>query len=140
KHIRPLIVLLMSQATSIAPKQWNTAHTEYFQTIDKPLTPLSFDIKNKDPTLYYPSFSSTGTMILPTQRRLAEITEIIHTASLLHDDVIDESETRRNKPSANINFSNKMAILAGDFLLARASVALARLRNPEVIELLATVI
>src|SRR2546429_8340175 len=65
---------------------------------------------------------------------------MIHAASLLHDDVIDASLTRRNNPSCVSVFGNKMAILAGDFLLARASVALARLRNPEVIELLATVI
>jgi hexaprenyl-diphosphate synthase len=77
---------------------------------------------------------------LPSQRRLAEITELIHTASLLHDDVIDHSIARRGNPSANIAFGNKMAVLAGDFLLGRASVALARLRDPEVTELLATVI
>ncbi|GBB85948.1 hypothetical protein RclHR1_12390010 [Rhizophagus clarus] len=145
KHIRPLIVLLMSQATSIAPKQYNaTYNTEHFQTVDKPLTTSSsfetLDSKDNSTLYYYPSFSSTGTIILPTQRRLAEIIELIHTASLLHDDVIDESEKRRNNPSVNISFGNKMAILAGDFLLARASVALARLHNPEVIELLATAI
>lgn len=78
--------------------------------------------------------------ILPSQRRLAEITELIHTASLLHDDVIDHSTSRRGAPSANLQFGNKMAVLAGDFLLGRASVALARLRNAEVVELLATVI
>jgi geranylgeranyl pyrophosphate synthase len=78
--------------------------------------------------------------VLPSQRRLAEITELIHTASLLHDDVIDVSTTRRSQPSANTLFGNKMAVLAGDFLLGRASVALARLRDPEVTELLATVI
>ncbi|EHK98618.1 putative hexaprenyl pyrophosphate synthase, mitochondrial [Glarea lozoyensis 74030] len=78
--------------------------------------------------------------ILPSQRRLAEITELIHTASLLHDDVIDHSVSRRGNPSANLEFGNKMAVLAGDFLLGRASVALARLRDPEVTELLATVI
>jgi hexaprenyl-diphosphate synthase len=78
--------------------------------------------------------------ILPSQRRLAEITELIHTASLLHDDVIDHSTTRRSAPSANATFGNKMAVLAGDFMLGRASVALARLRDPEVTELLATVI
>lgn len=78
--------------------------------------------------------------ILPSQRRLAEITELIHTASLLHDDVIDHSVSRRAAPSANVEFGNKMAVLAGDFLLGRASVALARLRDPEVTELLATVI
>ena len=74
------------------------------------------------------------------QRRLAEITEMIHTASLLHDDVLDLADTRRGRPTAHINFGNKVAVLAGDFLLARSSVALARLRNVEVIEDLSTVI
>jgi len=78
--------------------------------------------------------------ISPSQCRLAEITEMIHAASLLHDDVIDNAETRRGAPSGNLAFGNKMAILAGDFLLGRASVALARLRDAEVVELLATVI
>lgn len=78
--------------------------------------------------------------ILPTQRRLAEITEMIHVASLLHDDVIDASSLRRGSPSAPAAFGNKLSILGGDFLLGRASVALARLRDNEVVELLATVI
>ncbi|KAI9310377.1 isoprenoid synthase domain-containing protein [Dichotomocladium elegans] len=117
KHVRPLLVLLIAQATSIADKN-----------------PSSPQIH------YTPSITHQGCVILPTQRRLAEITEMIHTASLLHDDVIDASETRRNLPSANASFGNKMAVLGGDFLLARASLALARLRDPECIELMATCI
>jgi hypothetical protein len=57
---------------------------------------------------------------------------MIHTASLLHDDVIDVADTRRGVRSVNFVFGNKLAILAGDFLLARASVSLARLRNLDV--------
>lgn len=48
------------------------------------------------------------------QLRLAEITEMIHAASLFHDDVIDEADTRRGVPSVNKVFGNKLAILAGD--------------------------
>src|SRR5215469_15354340 len=47
--------------------------------------------------------------------------ELVHLGSLYHDDVIDEAETRRNVPSVNARWSNIVAILAGDFLLARAS-------------------
>lgn len=68
------------------------------------------------------------------QQRLAEITELIHIASLLHDDVIDEAGTRRGVSAVNTVFGNKVAILAGDFLLARASVSLASLRDTRVIE------
>ena len=74
------------------------------------------------------------------QQRIAEITEMIHVASLLHDDVIDNAETRRGLKALNSTMGNKIAILAGDFLLARASVSLASLRNTEVIELLSQVI
>jgi geranyl diphosphate synthase len=74
------------------------------------------------------------------QQRIAEITELIHVASLLHDDVIDNASTRRGLKALNLVFGNKLAILAGDFLLARASVSLAALRNTEVIELLSQVI
>ena len=68
----------------------------------------------------------------PSQVRLAEITEMIHTASLFHDDVIDKAETRRGVPSVNQVFGNKLAILGGDFMLARASISLARLRDLQV--------
>lgn len=77
---------------------------------------------------------------MSSQRRLAEITELIHAASLLHDDVIDVAESRRGQLSVNSLFGNQLAVLAGDFLLARASVALARLRDCDVVELLSTVI
>lgn len=48
------------------------------------------------------------------QLRLAEITEMIHAASLFHDDVIDEADTRRGVSSVNKVFGNKLAILAGE--------------------------
>lgn len=63
------------------------------------------------------------------QQRIAEIAELIHVASLLHDDVLDDAETRRGILSLNAQAGNKLAILAGDFLLARASVTLASLHN-----------
>lgn len=74
------------------------------------------------------------------QRRLAEISEMIHTASLFHDDVIDGSDTRRGAPAVHVVFGNKMAILAGDYLLARSSIYLARLRHVEVVETMSTII
>jgi heptaprenyl diphosphate synthase len=47
--------------------------------------------------------------------------ELVHLGSLYHDDVIDEASSRRGQPSVNTNWTNTVAILAGDFLLARAS-------------------
>ncbi|KAK0712983.1 isoprenoid synthase domain-containing protein [Lasiosphaeria miniovina] len=143
KHVRPLIVLLMSQATSLCPKTPQRQHSTTLQAtaaIDSSISPLSI-LSDFNPSAGADNEpASTDRDILPSQRRLAEITELIHTASLLHDDVIDHSVSRRGSPSANLEFGNKMAVLAGDFLLGRASVALARLRHAEVVELLATVI
>ncbi|MDR5653392.1 polyprenyl synthetase family protein [Ruixingdingia sedimenti] len=52
--------------------------------------------------------------------RLAATVEFIHTATLLHDDVVDESERRRGRPTANLLWDNKSSVLVGDYLLARA--------------------
>lgn len=52
--------------------------------------------------------------------RLAAAVEFIHTATLLHDDVVDDSEERRGKKSANIVFGNEASVLVGDFLFSRA--------------------
>lgn len=78
--------------------------------------------------------------ITPRHRRLAEITEMIHTASLVHDDVVDEAELRRGVPTVHKLFSNRVAILAGDFLFAQSSWYLANLDNLEVVKLLSEVI
>ncbi|XP_073153897.1 solanesyl diphosphate synthase 3, chloroplastic/mitochondrial isoform X3 [Henckelia pumila] len=74
------------------------------------------------------------------QRCIAEITEMIHVASLLHDDVLDDADTRRGIGSLNFVMGNKLAVLAGDFLLSRACVTLASLKNTEVVSLLAMVV
>lgn len=168
KNVRPLIVLLLSKALLKIPiEQRNRIKIDTSDVTDQPVYPgtpqqtiLAGNSVNKsisplailhginpkvilDPLLkpmdLLPQFDAVNG-ILPKQRRLAEIVEMIHTASLLHDDVIDLADARRGRPSGNIAFTNKMAVLAGDFLLGRASVAIARLRNPEVIELLSTTI
>ncbi len=64
--------------------------------------------------------------------------ELIHVGSLYHDDVIDEADTRRGASSANANWTNTVAILAGDFLMARASEVAATYLNQESVRLLAS--
>ncbi len=76
----------------------------------------------------------------PRHRRLAEITEMIHTASLVHDDVVDEASTRRGVDTVHSRFNHKVAVLAGDFLFAQASWHLANLNNLDVVKLLSRVI
>ena len=73
-------------------------------------------------------------------RRLAEITEMIHTASLVHDDVLDECDTRRGKDTVNCTHGTRVAVLVGDFLFAQSSWFLANLDNLEVIKLISQVI
>ncbi len=73
-------------------------------------------------------------------RRLAEITEMIHTASLVHDDVVDDASTRRGVETVHNRFDSKVAVLAGDFLFAQASWHLANLNNLDVVKLLSRVI
>ena len=63
--------------------------------------------------------------------------ELIHVGSLYHDDVIDEADTRRGATSANANWTNTVAILAGDFLMARASEVAATHLSLESVRLLA---
>lgn len=79
-------------------------------------------------------------LITNEHRRLAEITEIIHTASLLHDDVIDDCSQRRGSGTVNSKFSNKIAVLAGDFLFAQSSWYLANLNNLEVVKIISKII
>lgn len=59
--------------------------------------------------------------------KLCAIVEMIHAASLLHDDVIDESDTRRGKPSVNALFDNKTAIMFGDVLYSKAFTELSQM-------------
>ncbi len=59
-------------------------------------------------------------------------------ASLIHDDVLDEADTRRGGKAVHTMYTNKVAVLAGDYLLARASVLLARLQHFQVVEVMAS--
>jgi all-trans-nonaprenyl-diphosphate synthase len=64
---------------------------------------------------------------------LSVLTELIHTASLVHDDVLDSASLRRGKETVNRKFSDKLAVLTGDLLFAQASVCLSRLMNPVIV-------
>ncbi|XP_069633646.1 all trans-polyprenyl-diphosphate synthase PDSS1 isoform X1 [Haliaeetus albicilla] len=75
-----------------------------------------------------------------SQRSVAIIAEMIHTASLVHDDVIDDANSRRGKMTVNQIWGERKAVLAGDFILSAASVALARIGNTTIISVLTQVI
>lgn len=67
---------------------------------------------------------------------LAAVVEFIHTATLLHDDVVDESDLRRGQASANAVFGNKSSVLVGDFLFSRAFVLMVEVGSLAVLDIL----
>ncbi|KAG6642103.1 solanesyl diphosphate synthase 3, chloroplastic/mitochondrial isoform X3 [Carya illinoinensis] len=112
KRFRPTVLLLMATALNVS--------------VPEPYLSGPGDVSTKE--------------LRARQQSIAEITEMIHVASLLHDDVLDDADTRRGIGSLNFVMGNKLAVLAGDFLLSRACVALAALKNTEVVSLLAKVV
>lgn len=71
----------------------------------------------------------------PDAVTLSGAIECIHTATLLHDDVVDGADTRRGRPAANTLWSNEMCVLAGDFILAKAFRALTSLKDIRILEI-----
>ncbi|GLT76050.1 hypothetical protein SLA2020_477310 [Shorea laevis] len=112
KRFRPTVLLLMATALNVHIPE---------QPVSRVQDTVATDLRTR-------------------QQCIAEITEMIHVASLLHDDVLDDADKRRGIGSLNAVMGNKLAVLAGDFLLSRACVALASLKNTEVVSLLATVV
>ncbi|XP_071726850.1 solanesyl-diphosphate synthase 1, mitochondrial-like [Rutidosis leptorrhynchoides] len=112
KRFRPTVILLMATALNVQ--------------ISKPASEGVVDM--------FP------TELRMRQQSIAEITEMIHVASLLHDDVLDDADTRRGIGSLNFVMGNKISVLAGDFLLSRACITLASLKNTEVVSLIATAV
>ncbi len=72
-----------------------------------------------------------------TRFTLAAVVEFIHTATLLHDDVVDASTLRRGQPTANEHFGNPTSVLVGDFLYSRAFQMMVDANNPRVMQILA---
>ena len=98
-------------------------------------------------------FSSPGKLLRPTLvflaarfgpghdreviLNLAESLELVHTASLVHDDIVDRADLRRNVPTVNATWSDDVAIIVGDYLFAKAYALAAVLPKPEVIAIVA---
>ncbi len=68
--------------------------------------------------------------------RLGAVVEIIHTATLVHDDIIDEAETRRGRPAANTQWGNSKCVLAGDWLYMQAFKVALQERNFRILDTL----
>lgn len=76
-----------------------------------------------------------GEKATPEHHALARAVELIHSATLVHDDIIDDADKRRGLPSVHTKWDTKSAVLAGDFLLAKALEYLVLTKNEKVLEL-----
>uniref|UniRef100_A0A1I7UY32 All trans-polyprenyl-diphosphate synthase PDSS1 n=1 Tax=Caenorhabditis tropicalis TaxID=1561998 RepID=A0A1I7UY32_9PELO len=121
KMLRPTVSLLMGNACNSAS---NRSIPEEF---------LAIPISDR-------SEISTHLSVCQNQFKIGMIAEMIHTASLVHDDVIDEANTRRGSASVNAVWGNKMSVLVGDFILARATQILCSIGKPNVISVMASII
>ena len=75
--------------------------------------------------------------VTPVAYHAAVSLELLHTATLIHDDVVDESDQRRGQTSVNAAFNNKVAVLSGDFFLATALQQVSLTRNFELVDIVA---
>src|SRR6266545_683645 len=69
---------------------------------------------------------------LPRRVELAVAAELLHTATLIHDDVLDESPARRGQPTINATFGNTLAVLTGDYLFGKSGELVAGLDDPAI--------
>lgn len=162
KRLRPTLVLLMAGATAppvVFSSSSPSASTSVSSSSSTSTAAAAEDAEDdalpprpSPPSFFFPAPTPEDALVdvrppsspPPTPRRaaqrLAEIAELIHVASLLHDDVIDDAVLRRGLAAVNAVLGNKVSVLAGDFLLARASVSLASLRDHGVTLLMSRVI
>mmetsp|Transcript_36586 Transcript_36586/g.53734 ORF Transcript_36586/g.53734 Transcript_36586/m.53734 type:complete len:561 (+) Transcript_36586:117-1799(+) len=146
KRFRPTIVQLMAKVCAATPAETNSAQAPEIEGNDggqeKPGGVSGWELTGASKIEIEGGVVTTsnhkGSEVWRRQAQLGQIVEMIHVASLIHDDVLDEADTRRGGESVHKLYSNKVAVLAGDYLLARASVLLARLENTAVVQIMAT--
>jgi len=130
KRFRPTIVQLVAKAVAAStPEKIETDHKATKESKWEWSGASDVEVTQEN---------HQGSEVWRKQAQLGQIVEMIHVASLIHDDVLDEADTRRGGEAVHKLYSNKVAVLAGDYLLARASVLLARLENTAVVQIMAT--
>jgi octaprenyl-diphosphate synthase len=90
------------------------------------------------PTLALLSARCTGD-VHPRHVTLAAVVELIHLATLVHDDAVDHSVLRRGQPTINALFSHQVAVIMGDYLYSRAIIELVEMEDPEPLRVMARV-
>ncbi|XP_071866039.1 decaprenyl diphosphate synthase subunit 1 qless [Bombus fervidus] len=116
-------------------KELQNIATYYFDGTGKALRPMLITLMARAI-----NYHKERNVLLDSQRQVAMITEMIHNASLMHDDVIDLPTFRRGKPSINVVWNEKKVTMAGDYVLAVASIMIAQLQNNDITLLLSQVV
>lgn len=142
KRFRPTIVQLMAKAVAAATPEDGADQIIAEQAANQGIGGVQWEWSGASDVqieggVVTPG-NHQGSEVWRKQAQLGQIVEMIHVASLIHDDVLDEADTRRGGEAVHKLYSNKVAVLAGDYLLARASVLLARLENTAVVQIMAT--
>ena len=142
KRFRPTIVQLMAKAVAAATPEDGADQITTEQAANQGIGGVQWEWSGASDVqieggVVTPG-NHQGSEVWRKQAQLGQIVEMIHVASLIHDDVLDEADTRRGGEAVHKLYSNKVAVLAGDYLVARASVLLARLENTAVVQIMAT--
>ncbi len=124
-------------------EQFNTLFSEALSSDSALLTEVLQHItqragKRMRPILVLLIAKAFGEISLVTQNAALGL-ELLHTASLVHDDVVDEAYTRRGQASVNALFDNRVSVLVGDFILATALLRISHTRNNRIVAALAEV-
>lgn len=117
--------------------EFNSESTEFNTFLEDFISAPSKHIRSVIAFLY---LKANNVEIDEKQILLQSVIELIHNATLIHDDIIDESDVRRNLPTFNKKFDNSLAVIAGDYLLSIALKKILSLNNPEILGLFAKAI
>ncbi|XP_055848260.1 all trans-polyprenyl-diphosphate synthase PDSS1 [Episyrphus balteatus] len=126
---------ILRQSTSQI--ELETIATYYFDGQGKALRPMVSLLMARAINYH---LNKESRQILSMQRQIALFSEMVHSASLVHDDVIDQSDFRRGKPSVNALWNHKKVTMAGDYILSVASIMIARLGNNDVTIILSQIL
>lgn len=133
-----------SKILNIVEEEINQVRKEISYDIDiqNPLKEKLLDLLNAPskhirPLISFLYLKALGYKIDDKQIMLQTAIELVHNASLIHDDVIDESDMRRNIKTLNKEFDNKLAIISGDYLLSIALHKIAKLKSIKLVEMFA---
>jgi len=134
--IQPIYQLVAEQFESVNQVILNNLHSEIDRVEEISEYLVNSGGKRVRPLVTLLCAGALGDIDNPLQHRLAASIEFLHTATLLHDDVVDMSDLRRGKATANATWGNASSVLVGDFVYSRAFQIMVSIGNLEVMKVL----